>query len=126
MRTDERYVLYNAAVVAVEVPILLVPVQRTSRSRWSSNGWLVAACVLLACAVFVGWLSAAYSLVSALIIFVFAVLALIRGIKLRSSAQLEAMRRMQGCCIRCGYSLKGNVSGVCPECGEAIESNKTG
>lgn len=24
-------------------------------------------------------------------------------------------------CVECGYSLTGNVSGVCPECGTAIE-----
>ena len=24
----------------------------------------------------------------------------------------------QGRCIKCGYDLTGNVSGVCPECGE--------
>ena len=24
------------------------------------------------------------------------------------------------CCIKCGYDLTGNVSGVCPECGERI------
>ena len=28
-------------------------------------------------------------------------------------------RRRRGRCIRCGYSLEGNVSGVCPECGDA-------
>ena len=28
-------------------------------------------------------------------------------------------RRKRGLCIRCGYNLEGNVSGVCPECGEA-------
>ena len=28
-------------------------------------------------------------------------------------------RRRHGLCIRCGYNLEGNVSGVCPECGEA-------
>ena len=28
-------------------------------------------------------------------------------------------RRRKGLCIRCGYNLEGNVSGVCPECGEA-------
>ena len=28
-------------------------------------------------------------------------------------------RRRNGLCIRCGYNLEGNVSGVCPECGEA-------
>ncbi len=29
-------------------------------------------------------------------------------------------RLASGCCIRCGYNLTGNVSGVCPECGERI------
>ena len=27
-------------------------------------------------------------------------------------------RRKRGLCLRCGYDLTGNVSGVCPECGE--------
>lgn len=27
-------------------------------------------------------------------------------------------RRRRNLCIRCGYNLEGNVSGVCPECGE--------
>lgn len=27
-------------------------------------------------------------------------------------------RRASGLCLRCGYNLAGNVSGVCPECGE--------
>lgn len=26
-------------------------------------------------------------------------------------------RRRRGLCIKCGYELTGNVSGVCPECG---------
>lgn len=26
-------------------------------------------------------------------------------------------RRRHNCCIRCGYNLRGNVSGICPECG---------
>jgi len=29
-------------------------------------------------------------------------------------------RRKKGLCIKCGYDLTGNVSGVCPECGERI------
>ena len=29
-------------------------------------------------------------------------------------------RRRKGLCLRCGYNLSGNVSGVCPECGERI------
>jgi len=26
-------------------------------------------------------------------------------------------RRMPGLCVKCGYDLRGNASGVCPECG---------
>ena len=29
-------------------------------------------------------------------------------------------RKMKGLCLRCGYNLTGNVSGVCPECGTKI------
>ena len=28
-------------------------------------------------------------------------------------------RHRKGLCLKCGYNLEGNVSGVCPECGEA-------
>ena len=31
-----------------------------------------------------------------------------------------ALERAPGYCIRCGYNLTGNTSGICPECGEAI------
>jgi len=30
-------------------------------------------------------------------------------------------RRQKGFCVRCGYNLTGNVSGVCPECGAKLE-----
>lgn len=29
-------------------------------------------------------------------------------------------RQRKGQCVKCGYNLTGNVSGVCPECGEQI------
>jgi hypothetical protein len=29
-------------------------------------------------------------------------------------------RRKRCCCLKCGYNLTGNVSGVCPECGAAV------
>lgn len=29
-------------------------------------------------------------------------------------------RRRKGCCVKCGYNLTGNVTGVCSECGEAV------
>jgi hypothetical protein len=31
-----------------------------------------------------------------------------------------AARRAQGLCVRCGYNLTGNVSGICPECRTTI------
>ena len=30
-------------------------------------------------------------------------------------------RKRAGCCVECGYSLKGLDGGVCPECGEGAE-----
>ncbi len=33
---------------------------------------------------------------------------------------IEYHRRKKGLCVKCGYNLKGNVSGVCSECGERI------
>lgn len=32
----------------------------------------------------------------------------------------DCRRRAAGLCIRCGYSLRGNVSGRCPECGTEV------
>ncbi len=41
------------------------------------------------------------------------IIALIRG-------PLRRWRRhRKGLCLKCGYDLEGNVSGVCPECGRA-------
>lgn len=34
-------------------------------------------------------------------------------------------RRKKGLCVKCGYDLTGNVSGVCPECGTRIETRAT-
>ena len=45
-------------------------------------------------------------------------LALVRGPVRRRR------RRRKGLCIKCGYNLTGNVSGVCPECGTTIETNR--
>ena len=30
-------------------------------------------------------------------------------------------RDREGLCVKCGYNLTGNVSGICPECGRPIE-----
>jgi uncharacterized paraquat-inducible protein A len=31
--------------------------------------------------------------------------------------ELQDERRAKGLCVRCGYDIRGNTSGVCPECG---------
>jgi hypothetical protein len=41
------------------------------------------------------------------------------GLLMRGRWRREKRRRL-GLCEHCGYSLVGNVSGVCPECGTAI------
>ncbi len=48
-----------------------------------------------------------------LVFAAYPIVALIRG-------PLRRWRRhRKGLCLRCGYNLEGNVSGVCPECGVA-------
>lgn len=34
----------------------------------------------------------------------------------------DRRRTQPGCCLRCGYNLAGNTSGVCSECGEKTTS----
>ncbi len=34
---------------------------------------------------------------------------------------LRHRRRRRGACIKCGYDLTGNATGVCPECGTKVE-----
>lgn len=41
-----------------------------------------------------------------------------------STALRRRRLRRVGKCVRCGYDLTGNVSGVCPECGTKFESSK--
>jgi len=43
-------------------------------------------------------------------------ITLVRGPLLR-----RRRRRKRGLCLRCGYSLEGNVTGVCPECGTGMQ-----
>lgn len=39
---------------------------------------------------------------------------------------LRRRRRRLGLCLRCGYDLRGNTSGVCSECGRSIEAVRAG
>jgi hypothetical protein len=38
------------------------------------------------------------------------------------SRHREQRLRAAGRCVKCGYDLTGNVSGVCPECGQTIKN----
>ena len=38
----------------------------------------------------------------------------------------ERRRRAAGECLGCGYSLAGNLSGVCPECGTLAQLARAG
>lgn len=51
--------------------------------------------------------------------------ALVRFVRAIRDGYVEAEladRRWRGRCLACGYSLRGNVSGVCPECGAGVSS----
>ncbi len=39
---------------------------------------------------------------------------------------MHRWRRRRNQCLRCGYSLIGNMSGICPECGTPISEDGTG
>jgi len=60
-------------------------------------------------------------------IVVFAVVAfptflVVDAIWYRGEMRARWKRRRRGRCPRCGYNLKGNVSGVCPECGQRMSA----
>ena len=41
-------------------------------------------------------------------------------IRLARRPSRSQRRAAMGLCVACGYSLKGNTSGVCPECGAPV------
>ena len=47
-----------------------------------------------------------------LVLAVYPTIAFIRG------PYRRYRRRKKGLCLKCGYNLTGNISGICPECGE--------
>ena len=49
-----------------------------------------------------------------LLLAVYPTIAFIRG------PYRRYRRRKKGLCLKCGYNLAGNISGICPECGERI------
>jgi len=55
-------------------------------------------------------------LLGVFLFLVYPTIAIIRG------PYRRCIRRMKGLCIKCGYNLTGNTSGICPECGEKVVS----
>jgi hypothetical protein len=47
-----------------------------------------------------------------------------RKLELRSQFQCWWYKRKAGRCLKCGYDLIKNESGVCPECGTPIHENR--
>jgi hypothetical protein len=43
---------------------------------------------------------------------------------IRNYLALRKHRRAAGRCLKCGYNLLYNVSGICPECGTPIHENR--
>jgi hypothetical protein len=43
----------------------------------------------------------------------------LRGVRSGMDDAETAYRRQTNRCLKCGYRMTGNVSGVCPECGAA-------
>jgi len=41
------------------------------------------------------------------------------GLQTGMTEQETSNRRKEGRCLQCGYSLRANLSGICPECGAA-------
>lgn len=60
--------------------------------------------------------------VAALLVLVFGVVFLV-GYRREEKKKLAKHRLNQHLCIKCGYSLTGNTSGVCPECGADTKRN---
>ncbi|MDB5301121.1 MAG: hypothetical protein JWO87_2784 [Phycisphaerales bacterium] len=46
------------------------------------------------------------------------------ALRLRQRIQCRHFARIAGRCLKCGYDLIHNVSGVCPECGTPIHENR--
>jgi hypothetical protein len=55
-------------------------------------------------------------------LWVLAALPPLRWVLLRRRARRRALRAINGECQSCGYSLRGNTTGVCPECGSEPRS----
>ncbi len=78
--------------------------------KWWPYIWLPGIVVLFVSEDFL--LATAWIVIPSLVIFCY-------GIQTGMTEQ-ETVNRKEHCrCLHCGYSLRGNLSGICPECGAA-------
>ena len=106
----------NGGLVVVCLPVRVpefaigVPWHFEARSRLqktSKNGGIISVERWGIIVIWQTWLVA-------LILFTYPTIVFIRG-------PLRRWRRCRkGLCMKCGYNLTGNTSGICPECGEGI------
>ena len=54
--------------------------------------------------------------------WIWAAAAAILPVAWRARRRRQSARLRLGLCLRCGYDLRGNTSGVCSECGEAVKA----
>ena len=122
----------NISVVWSSGPLIAVThienlgVQATvQQKRWKGTGWLFQTNIDIleptdaapSDQYFRSWMlmvSFVIPLIVAVVLAAYPTIAFIRG-PLR-----RWRRRRKGLCLKCGYDLTGNVSGVCPECGTRL------
>ena len=107
--------------------------QSASRRRWYDAGVPRSVHVILRALILLAPVSAAMYCIAAAgglaRINLFPVAVLLCGSALAAvvwvwerKGELRRRWRQRGQCQRCGYDLRGNVSGVCPECGAATSN----
>lgn len=78
--------------------------------KWWPYIWLPGIVVLFASEHFL--LGAAWIIIPSVVIFCY-------GVQTGMTEQETSNRKKYDRCLHCGYSLRGNLSGICPECGAA-------
>jgi len=63
----------------------------------------------------------------ALLILALPAMALLRAVRFLTTYQDRQvqMRMARNECVHCGYSMQGNISGICPECGRAAADGRS-
>jgi hypothetical protein len=117
--------IYWRAKSVPELASLPIALQRqlwqkyVTRSRWNWGLAVPGICLYLLAVYYIDNIG---SLVAEGCGLLLAVVSAI-GTHIAVTKALPSIRKeVRGMCVKCGYNLTGNVSGVCPECGTAVTS----